>query len=95
MIALFTKCTTPEAEVALLKAIYGRDDITLSPRHALLDAETSAHIKVATPDEEGKKEQCRVLPLAILLATGKFSVASATTALNKDPVVRNLLATNI
>jgi N-acetylmuramic acid 6-phosphate etherase len=92
MIALFTKCERPAAEVALLRSVYKSDDIKLDPRHPLLDAETSAHIIVATPDEEAKKVQCRTLPLAILLATGKYTtVASATKALNEDPVVRNLI----
>jgi N-acetylmuramic acid 6-phosphate (MurNAc-6-P) etherase len=91
MIALFTKCERPAAEVALLRAVYKRDDITLEPRHPLLDAETSAHITVAIPNEEDKKVQCRVLPIAILLATGKYSVASATRALDEEPVVRNLI----
>jgi hypothetical protein len=55
--------------------------LDLDPRSAVTETEL---IKQATPDPGA-------LPLAILLATGNFTVAEASGALAKNPVVREVI----
>ena len=52
------------------------------------------HISKATPRVEEQHLQQKVLPVAILLGTGKFTVQSALAALEEEPMVRNLIAAN-
>ena len=62
----------------------------------VLTAPLSVHIQAATPDDEGKSSEQRVLPVSMLLASGRFSsVVEAEAALDRDPVVRRVLETAI
>ncbi len=64
----------------MLKAIYETDRVT----PALLKKKVSDHISAST----GKH---KVVPKAMLLATGKFSYKSASQALAQEPIVRNII----
>jgi hypothetical protein len=89
-VSLFTGCSPEEGERALLKSIYKLDAID----DATWTAPKSAHITAFIPSPEEQHLQQRVLPVAILLGTGKFTVQSAQEALDGEPVVRNLIAAN-
>lgn len=66
--------------LCLLKSIYGTDNLSV----AQLDAPISRHIEAGTTAH-------KIVPTALLLATGQFTVASAHEALAADPVVRNII----
>lgn len=65
------------AREALVKSVYATD----SPTPAQATAPVSEHIEAA-------KAIDKVVPKALLLATGRFTVAEATAALAANPVVR-------
>jgi N-acetylmuramic acid 6-phosphate (MurNAc-6-P) etherase len=75
----------PAARLALLKSVYGcdGDENGLLPE-AVVDQPVSAHI-------EASKSVDKLVPRALLLATGQFTVATATEALKANPVVRSIL----
>jgi N-acetylmuramic acid 6-phosphate (MurNAc-6-P) etherase len=68
------------AETSLLSAIYQTD--SLHPAQA--QAPVSQHVATAAP--RGK-----VVPAAMLIATGNFSCSEAEQALAKEPIIRQLL----
>ncbi len=68
------------ARQGLLRAIYETNDI--SP--GLVRAPISRHVEAGTGKE-------KVVPKALLIATGKFTYEGASSALRKDPVVRNVI----
>jgi hypothetical protein len=68
------------ARQSLLRAIYETD--ALSSAHTR--APISRHVETATGKE-------KVVPKALLIATGKFTYEGASSALRKDPVVRNVI----
>ncbi|MCX7918151.1 MAG: hypothetical protein N3A72_00810 [bacterium] len=78
------KVSKRNAMECMLKAIYGTNRLTESQKTAPI----SAHINAATGKE-------KIVPTAMLLATGRFSVAEATAALKKEPIVRNIIKTYI
>jgi len=72
----------PEAAMAaLMSAIHDTD----SPGPDLMSAPVAVHCAAAA-------KRAKVVPTAILMATGEFTLAGAREALNADPVVRNILA---
>lgn len=82
-IAIISSIMKVDEETALrctLKAIYETDRVT----PALLKKKVSDHISAST----GKH---KVVPKAMLLATGKFTYKSASQALAKEPIVRNII----
>lgn len=68
------------ARESILKAIYETD----APTDQMRTAPISEYVNSATPRE-------KVVPIALLLATGEFSYSQATEALHQDPIVRNLV----
>ncbi len=68
------------ARECLLKSIYGTDKLT----DKILKAPISEHIETGTNQE-------KIVPRALLLATGKFNIASASKAIKKEPIVRNII----
>lgn len=72
------------ARLALLKSIYQTDELT----PAQLEAPVSHHI-------EASKDVPRLVPMALLLATGKFSWAEADAALTADPIVRHAISSHV
>ncbi len=68
------------ARQSLLRAIYETNDIS----SGLVRAPISRHVETATLKE-------KVVPKALLIATGKFTYEGASSALRKDPVVRNVI----
>lgn len=79
------------AKFSLLKAIHDRnslDEVKATffalKMQTILNLPISHHIEVATP-------KALILPIAMLLASGKFSIESAKKALEQDPVVRNII----
>jgi len=83
---MLTSVDAAAAEDALLRAIHGIDEVDAETRAAPL----SAHIAAATPaDEASKLVETRVLPTAILLATGRFDVAGARASLRRHRGVRD------
>jgi N-acetylmuramic acid 6-phosphate (MurNAc-6-P) etherase len=72
------------ARMALLRSVYRADDLTT----AQLDAPVSDHI-------EASKDVPKLVPTALLLATGKFTWQQATDALAADPVVRHAISSHV
>lgn len=72
--------SSEEAREALLRSIYQTDRLTDSQREATI----RDYIEQA-------KTVDKVVPKALLIATGKFSYGDATQALRKNPVVRSVL----
>jgi N-acetylmuramic acid 6-phosphate (MurNAc-6-P) etherase len=72
------------AKAALLSAIYQSDGIG----HREMDAPVRQHCAAAA-------HQAKVVPTAMLLATGNFSYAEAREALDSDPIVRNLIGRHV
>ncbi|GAB4324165.1 MAG: hypothetical protein Kow0059_19670 [Candidatus Sumerlaeia bacterium] len=68
------------ARRCLLRAIYGTDELS----GAQLDAPVSRHIEAGTTAE-------KIVPVALLLATGRFTVSDARRALAAEPIVRNVI----
>jgi len=68
------------ARECLLKSIYETDKLT----EKIIKAPISEHINVGS-----KKE--KIVPRALLLATGNFNISSATKAIKKEPIVRNII----
>lgn len=68
------------ARVSIVQAINGRDEIDL----AQAEADDATILRLA-----GDRQ--RVVPTALLLATGRFTVKEAKEALGRDPVVRRVL----
>lgn len=68
------------ARDSLLRAIYETDVIDSGQARASI----SRHVETATGKE-------KVVPKALLIATGKFTYEGASNALRKDPVVRNVV----
>jgi N-acetylmuramic acid 6-phosphate (MurNAc-6-P) etherase len=68
------------ARDAVLKSIYATDKLT--PK--ILNTPISAHINTAT-------EKTKVVPRALLLATGKLNYAQADEAIKKEPIVRHIV----
>ena len=68
------------ANTALLRAVYQTDKLTAEQT----DAPVSNHIETA-------KAVDKVVPKALLLATGQFSYKAATDALVANPVVRHTI----
>lgn len=69
------------ARKSLIASVYKTDAVTAEQ----LDAPISKHI-------EASKTVDKVVPVALLMATGKFNWNQATEALAKDPVVRNAIS---
>jgi len=80
IVAKLMEVSNQHAETALLSAIYDID--YLQPGH--MQAPVSAHVSAASV-------RSRVVPTAMLLATGRFSLGEAQAALDREPVVRQLL----
>jgi N-acetylmuramic acid 6-phosphate (MurNAc-6-P) etherase len=74
----------PVATESMLKSIYATDRLTKEQKTLPI----SAHIVAAT----GK---IKVVPKAMLLATGKFNLSQASAALKKEPIVRNIIKEHI
>lgn len=68
------------AKRCVISAIYRVDN----PSSALMRRPISAHITAATNQE-------KVVPLAILLGTGKFNVKQATRIIQKVPIIRTIV----
>lgn len=66
--------------LCLLRSIYGTDELS----EAMLSAPISRHIEAGTTAP-------KIVPTALLLATGQFTVAGAREALAADPIVRNII----
>lgn len=73
-----------EARNALFKSIYQTDTIT----DAMKDAAVRDHI-------EASKSVAKLVPTALLLATGKYYLKQATDALASEPVVRNIISEHV
>jgi hypothetical protein len=71
------------ARLCLLRSIYRKDTLDDS----ILNAPISNHISIGFKVE-------KVVPVALLLATGKFNIETAIKALEKEPIVRKLI-TNV
>lgn len=84
IVARLMEVSNQHAEAALLSSIYETDQ--LQPQH--LQAPLSDHVAAATGKE-------RIVPTAMLLATGRFSLQEARQALEKEPIVRQLLVSYI
>jgi N-acetylmuramic acid 6-phosphate (MurNAc-6-P) etherase len=80
----FAGISEQAAKECLLKATYGVDHLTTQ----ITDAPISRHIEVAFKNHQ-------VVPKALLLATGHFDIATATSTLSKDPVVRRVVQQHI
>ena len=72
------------ARMALLRSVYQADQITDTQDNAPV----SEHI-------EASKDVPRLVPVALLLATGKFTWQQASDALDADPVVRHAIADHV
>jgi len=68
------------ARESVQKALYHTDTLT----DEIVNAPISGHVRAATDQE-------KVVPKALLLATGKFSYHDACAALAQDPIVRNII----
>jgi len=68
------------ARDCLLKSVYETDKLTEN----IIKAPISQHINAGS-----KKE--KIVPRALLLATGSFDISSAIKAIKKEPVVRNII----
>jgi N-acetylmuramic acid 6-phosphate (MurNAc-6-P) etherase len=76
----------PTARRALLRSVHGIDGDASGNLPAEIEAlPVSAHI-------EASKSVEKLVPRALLLATGKFNIATATEALRANPIVRAVLA---
>jgi N-acetylmuramic acid 6-phosphate (MurNAc-6-P) etherase len=70
-----------EAHEALLKAVFQTDELTEAEREAPI----SACIEAARDVE-------KVVPKALLIATGRFTYQAATEALKRNPIVRSVIS---
>ncbi|MCX7767126.1 MAG: hypothetical protein N2246_10525, partial [Candidatus Sumerlaeia bacterium] len=68
------------AKRAIISAIYQTDN----PAPALHRLPISAYVEAASKRE-------KVVPLAMLIATGKFNVARAKELLQREPIVRSII----
>ncbi len=68
------------ARRAVIKAIYHTDN----PTTAQLRRPISKHVDEATPQE-------KIVPLAILLSTGKFNVKQAERIIQQNPIIRTIV----
>jgi N-acetylmuramic acid 6-phosphate (MurNAc-6-P) etherase len=73
-----------EAVQALLRAIFETDELS--------DAQREAPISACI---ERAKRVSKVVPKALLLATGQYDLAGAEAALRRNPIVRSLLAEHL
>lgn len=71
------------ARESLIKSVYQTDTLTAEQ----IGAPISDHIEASKPVPS-------VVPIALLLATGKFNHAQAVEALKNDPIVRNSIETH-
>jgi hypothetical protein len=74
------KVSGENARIALLRSVYQTDNLTSEQ----LDAHISKHIEIAKSVE-------KVVPKALLLATGKFTYDAAAKALAEEPIVRTVI----
>ncbi len=72
------------SRLALLCAVYQTDDLTQEQ----LDAPISQHIDASTPVP-------RLVPMALLLATGKFTWQQAHDTLDQNPIVRHAISAHV
>lgn len=79
-----TKVTKREAEICLIKAIHRKDSID---EEKCLNQPRSVHIKASILPEEQRDRAQISLPIALLVATGKWNVSSAVEALRREPRV--------
>jgi len=70
-----------EAHEALLKAVFQTDELT--------DAEREAPISACI---EAARDVEKVVPKALLIATGRFTYQAATEALKRNPIVRSVIS---
>lgn len=75
-----TRHRCPPARACLLQSIHGVDEVTPEIEGYTI----THHIEVATP-------KSHVVPIAMLLATGRFTRQSAAKALAAEPVLRNIV----
>ena len=68
------------ARSAILKAIYETDSLT----EAQIKSPISQYVSLATP-------KTKIVPRAILMATGKFNLSQATERIKQEPIVRNII----
>jgi len=68
------------AKEALLKSIYGTDQITQD----ILEQDPSNYIKIAN-------DKRNVVPIALLLSTGKLDYKTAVEKLAQDPIISNVI----
>lgn len=73
-------CDAETAREALLRSIYETDVVL--PEHR--DARISQYVDISTPKQ-------KIVPIALLLATGLFSYEMAKDALASDPIIRNIV----
>ncbi len=74
------------ARTALLRSVYSTDgDAQGQLPESVTSQPISAHI-------EASKSVDKLVPRALLLATGKFTIATATEALKANPIVRSILS---
>jgi hypothetical protein len=69
-----------DAADALLRSIYGTDDLEPSIRNAPV----SAHIIEGTGQD-------RIVPVALLIATGRFNVERARERVEREHIIRNII----
>lgn len=81
MVQDFSGLNKQEALKCVLSSIYAEDNINAS----LLESNVEKHIAKAT----GK---AKVMPLALLKSTGRFTINEASNALEQDPIIRSVLA---
>jgi N-acetylmuramic acid 6-phosphate (MurNAc-6-P) etherase len=72
------------ATQALIRSVYKTDSLTDAQRNAPI----SDHI-------EASKEVTRLVPTALLIATGTFSWQQASDTLDTDPVVRHAISSYV
>jgi len=68
------------AKESVVRSIYETDQ----PTEEMRNAPISEYIRASTSRE-------KVVPIALLLSTGRFSYLEAREALAKDPIVRNII----
>lgn len=80
IIQVIAGCDEPTARLAMHQSIFAKDDLG--------DDEKNAPPSVCIPIATWKD---RIVPRAILLASGRFNVETATDMLRKEPIVRRLV----
>lgn len=80
IIADIMKVSKTVANESMLKSIYSTDRLTAEQKAAPI----SKHITTAT-------NKRKIVPIAMLLATGKYTIQQASAALKAEPIIRNII----